>query len=457
MGSPKHVILVPFPAQGHILPLVYLARKLAAQGLSVTIINIDSIHENLTRTWKHIEHQDIRLESIPMRLKAPKGFGADNLNDATAFMDAICDLEEALAALLEITKLSHHVSCVISDFYHLSAPLAAARAGIPSVCFWSGAAAWASIHYSHSSLAAAGLSPLEDSDTSKLVSNLPGLKPFRAEYLPSYYRKEFYEKNGGEKYLSLSLRRVEIDSCILANSIYELEPQVFDAMQQFVTGKFVSVGPLFPLKGGGASEMEASLRPESRGSLEWLDNQAPNSVLYVSFGSVASLTRAEMEELTQGLEASQKQFLMVASRDLAPEVDESFFREFGERLSRSGAGMLVSWVPQLAVLQHGSVGGFLTHCGWNSTLESMSHGVPMLGWPCHSDQNTNCKFILEDQGIGMELRDKTRTGISMAIRSLMASEEMRSRASHIERAAREAASENGSSYKKLHAFVHSIK
>ncbi|XP_024542186.1 UDP-glycosyltransferase 85A7 [Selaginella moellendorffii] len=457
MGSPKHVILVPFPAQGHVLPGVYLARKLAAQGLSVTIINIDSIHENLTRTWKHIEHQDIRLESIPMRLKAPKGFGAENLNDATAFMDAIYDLEEALAALLEITKLSHPVSCVISDFYHLSAPLAAARAGIPSVCFWSGAAAWASIHYSHSSLAAAGLCPVEDSDTSKLVSNLPGLKPFRAEYLPSYYRKEFYEKSGGGKYFSLSLRRVEIDSCILANSIYELEPQVFDAMQQVVPGKFVSVGPLFPLKGGGASEMEASLRPESRESLEWLDNQAPNSVLYVSFGSVASLTRAEMEELTQGLEASQKQFLMVASRDLAPEVNESFFREFGERLSRSGAGMVVSWVPQLAVLQHGSVGGFLTHCGWNSTLESMSNGVPMLGWPCHSDQNTNCKFILEDQEIGMELRDKTRTGISMAIRSLMASEEMRSRASHIERVAREAASENGSSYKNLHAFIHSLK
>ncbi|XP_002972271.2 7-deoxyloganetin glucosyltransferase [Selaginella moellendorffii] len=471
----NHVVLVPLPAQGHLLPILYLARKLAAHGFAVTIVNIDSVHESVKQNWRNVPQQDIRLESIQMELKVPKGFDAGNMDAVAAFVDSLQALEEPLADLLAKLSAARAASCVISDFYHPSAPHAASKAGIPSVCFWPGMASWASIQYSQPSMIAAGYIPVDgkvgsffwsfflsdffsklpESNASEIV-DLPGLKPMRADDLPFYLRKDFYHKLGRDRFLR-QLERAAKDTWVLANSFYELEPQAFDAMQHVVPGKFVPVGPLFPLRDREASGMEASLRPEDHSSIGWLDRKPLKSVLYVAFGSITVLRPGEFEELARGLEESGHPFLFSVPREMVPEVGDDRVGEFAERAARSGAGMVVRWAPQLAVLQHPSVGGFLSHCGWNSILESVSSGVPVLGWPIASEQNTNCKLALQERGVGMELADRSSGGVASAVRELMASEELRRNVAEIGRNARAAAAAGGSSHRNLHDFFHSCQ
>jgi len=142
-------------------------------------------------------------------------------------------------------------------------------------------------------------------------------------------------------------------------------------------------------------------------SLSWLDGRKPNSVLFVSFGSIATVSMEQMREFAAGLEASNAAFLWVIRPDLIEEISENeeyqtMFTEFLKRTQNRA--LLVPWAPQTAVLSHPAVGAFLTHCGWNSTLESISSGVPMLGWPRLSDQNTNSHYVTSVWKVGLQLR-----------------------------------------------------
>jgi UDP:flavonoid glycosyltransferase YjiC (YdhE family) len=120
--------------------------------------------------------------------------------------------------------------------------------------------------------------------------------------------------------------------------------------------------------------------------LAWLDGHCAGSVLFVSFGSIAQLSAPQMAELERGLEAAAHPVLIVVR-----EID--VFPEGLTRLSDVGHFLAVKWAPQLRVLGHLAIGGFLTHCGWNSTLEAMCKGVPMLAWPVVGDQMLNCRLV----------------------------------------------------------------
>ena len=176
------------------------------------------------------------------------------------------------------------------------------------------------------------------------------------------------------------------------NSFRGLESQFIDELQeirreQYGEKPMWAVGPLLPESvwtgNKGNSDGESCLR--------WLDGQAPASVVYVSFGTLSSLSRQQIHELARGLEASQQPFLWVVrvvdgARFIAlDEVQMDWISEIlpeGYESQIAGRGFLVrNWAPQLSILSHESTGGFVTHCGWNSTLESISTGVPMVVWP----------------------------------------------------------------------------
>ncbi|KAH7658194.1 UDP-glucuronosyl/UDP-glucosyltransferase protein [Dioscorea alata] len=126
--------------------------------------------------------------------------------------------------------------------------------------------------------------------------------------------------------------------------------------------------------------------------LKWLDEQPHRSVLYVSFGSGGSLTPAQMEKLALGLEMSRQRFLWVVK---SPNEHDSSART-------KGLGMVViSWIPQMKVFRHASTGGFLTHCGWNSSLESIVNAVPLIAWPLYAEQRLNAVFLVEGLKIAL--------------------------------------------------------
>lgn len=189
---------------------------------------------------------------------------------------------------------------------------------------------------------------------------------------------------------------------------------------------------------------------EKRGAcIDWLDKQGKNSVIFVSFGSTCSLSDAQFYELAQGLERSLQKFVWVVRDADKGDVFEGGVRRpplpegFEERVEGRGL-ILREWAPQLEILSHSSVGGFVTHCGWNSCMESISMGVPIVAWPMHSDQPRNAFLMTKVLRIGIEIKGWDRREevvsseiVEKGVRRLMASEEgdeVRKRAAELEQA-----------------------
>lgn len=189
---------------------------------------------------------------------------------------------------------------------------------------------------------------------------------------------------------------------ILFNSYDELEKEAFDALIQEDL-RVLPVGPLVLLDSYDTlyNVPQSDFWVQEEACLRWLDDKPTSSVLYIAFGSIAIFNIDDLHALALGLEASGHNFLWVLRPDLMNGAPASLPEGFLERTKNRG--FLTSWAPQVLVLSHASVGGFLTHCGWNSIMEAITMGVPMLAWPYFGDQRGNCTYIVEEWQIGMSM------------------------------------------------------
>ncbi|GLT55567.1 hypothetical protein SLA2020_286780 [Shorea laevis] len=196
-------------------------------------------------------------------------------------------------------------------------------------------------------------------------------------------------------------------------------------------------------------------KPNVDACMKWLDMKEIGSVVYASFGSLAALGEEQMEELALGLQNSNCYFLWVVRESEEKKLPCNFVQEIGEK------GLVVTWCPQLDVLAHKAIGCFMTHCGWNSTLEALSLGVPMVAMPQWTDQPTNAKFIVDvwNVGIRIKLDEKgiaTKEEIELCIREVIEGErgkEMKKNSMRWKELAIEAVDEGGSSDKNIEEFV----
>ncbi|EFJ11435.1 hypothetical protein SELMODRAFT_126247 [Selaginella moellendorffii] len=258
---------------------------------------------------------------------------------------------------------------------------------------------------------------------------------------------------------------------ILFNSFTELEPELFKALaesfEEIKHHELLPIGPLFPSKYFATKESAVLRSSEEERCQSWLDEQPVESVLYVSFGSFALLTPRQISELALGLEASQQRFLWVVPvknksiEGLEVLLPEGFLKRTEER-----GLVLPSWAPQHLILAHSSLGGFLTHCGWNSTLEAITlAGVPVIGWPFLGDQAPNCRYLVDGLRIGVEVIGNDNglvdsNEVERVVREIMESpgaEGMKSRVKEFKAAASRAVAQGGSSQKNFDVFVARIK
>lgn len=196
-------------------------------------------------------------------------------------------------------------------------------------------------------------------------------------------------------------------------------------------------------------------KPQIETCSEWLDSKDSGSVVYASFGSLAALTGEQMEELAWGLKRSSSQFLWVVREAEMKKLPVNFIQETAEQ------GLVVTWCSQLQVLSHKAVGCFVTHCGWNSTLEALSLGVPMVAVPQWTDQSTNAKFVTDVWGVGIRVKVDpkgffTRQEVELCVRQVMHGErglDIKRNSAKWKVLAKEAVDEGGSSDKKIDEFV----
>jgi hypothetical protein len=235
-----------------------------------------------------------------------------------------------------------------------------------------------------------------------------------------------------------------------------LEASLLSHIQQQFQVPILPLGPMHKF----APASSSSLWKEDTSCIEWLGKQIKNSVIYVSLGSIACMDEKQLIELAWGLASSQQPFLWVIRPGLVrgskgiEVLPEGFKENIGER------GCIVTWAPQKKVLAHSAVGGFLSHCGWNSTLESISEGIPMICRPYFGDQRVNTRYVSQIWKIGMELENEMERGeIKKAVRKVMVEKEgeaMRERAKNLKENVELCIKEGGSSNNALKRLVEMI-
>ncbi|KAH7291310.1 hypothetical protein KP509_29G011500 [Ceratopteris richardii] len=288
-----------------------------------------------------------------------------------------------------------------------------------------------------------------------MLNHIRGLPPFSSEIMP----QELRFNDASHPFVKFFN---EVESCskyserLLIHSLTDLEPNAFKALE--VQGiKAYGVGPL-PNPTNKPSSEQAEC-------ISWLDSQSDHSVIYVAFGSLATLSVEEMQEVAMGLEGSGCPFLWVIVND--PQTQEELPQMLPEGfLERTkDRALIIRWAPQLEVLSHRAIGGFLSHCGWNSTLESLGKGVPMLCCPLRAEQRLNCHYICEEWSAGLEMM-RTDTGglekdfVETGVRALLHGDQglkARENAQRILRLIEQCHKEGGKSAASLQRFYDDMR
>lgn len=248
------------------------------------------------------------------------------------------------------------------------------------------------------------------------INDIPGMEGFlRRGDLPGFCRCSDLDDATLQYVIDEAQQNFRADG-LMFNTFEELESLVLDRIRGKIP-RLYAVGPLHAhLKPSRSSDQK-----ENRECIVWLDNQPARSVVYVSFGSVAVMAADRFLELWHGLVNTGKRFLWVvrpgsiSGKGWTGTLPDELVKATG------AVGHLVEWAPQEEVLIHPAVGAFLTHAGWNSVLESMTAGVPMICWPCYADQFLNSRLVSKVWKVGLDLKDTEcdRVAVEGAVRELL--------------------------------------
>ncbi|CAL8998909.1 unnamed protein product [Prunus brigantina] len=447
----RHVVALPFPGRGHINPMMCLCNSL--DSLNPAADNTDIIVTFIvTEEWlgflgSEPKPDNVSFATIPNVIPSEIGRGADS----PGFYETVLrKIKTPVEDLLD--RLEPPVTALIADTYLVWSVEIGNVRNIPVASLWTMSASVYSVFHFFDLLVQHSHFPVDlEERGEEHVDYIPGLRSTRVADLPTC----FYGK--GLNVLDRALESVASLSkaqWLLLPSVYELEAQVIDALRANTSIPVYHIGATIP-----HSKVEADSRPSEAHYFDWLDKQPSGSVLYVSQGSLHSAPKAQMDEIADGLRESKVRFFWVA-REAASELKE----RCGEM------GIVVPWCDQLRVLCHDSIGGFWSHCGWNSTSEAVFAGLPMLTFPIYWDQVPNSKMIVEDWKIGWRVKKngvgeeeslvgrEEIAGIVTRFMDLESEEgkEMRSKARELRDTYRQAIRKGGSTYANLEAFVSDI-
>ncbi|KAG6404388.1 hypothetical protein SASPL_136634 [Salvia splendens] len=473
LRPPPHVLIFPMPVQGHLNPMLKLANLLCLAEFHVTFVISDFNHRRLlqhnTASAAFSRYPGFQFRTFP------DGLPDDNPRNGHRAMELVSSVANVTVPLFKKMMIQENflasatrrpVTCFVADGLLSSAPDFCQENGIPLIFFGAATTSYLWAIFRFPQLLQAQEIPFRGKSMDGLIESMPGMEGFlRRRDLPGFYRVDDVN-DPTLKEVVAATRLIERAQAVILNTCEDLEGQIVAEVRKHVPRVF-SVGPIHEQvkyrlteKKVESAIITASLWAEDRSCIDWLDAQPPKSVIYVSFGSLTLLTREQVLELLHGLLDSSQKFLWVMRPDsiTGSDGEDPVPAELMERIKRKG--LLVEWAPQEKVLNHPAVGGFMTHSGWNSTLESIAAGVPMVCWPYFADQMTNSRFVSEVWKIGLDIKDTCdRKIIEKAIRDLMEvrKDEFMERSANLAKLVKKTVSKGGSSYNNLDGLILYIK
>ncbi|XP_062212463.1 UDP-glycosyltransferase 83A1-like [Phragmites australis] len=411
-----HVLVLPFPAQGHVTPLMELSHRLVDHGFEVTFVNSEVYHAQVVSALPAggaAALGGIHLASIPDGLADYED--RKNISKLIeSFSRHMPGHLERLVAEIEAAGRPR-VKWLVGDVNMGWSFEVAKKLGIRVASFCPASAACLAIQLKTPKLIEEGLLDgkgwPERDETFQLA---PGMPPLHTSQMPWNIAGA---PDGQHIIFDLITRNNKLNDLaemVVCNSFHEAEAGAFKLFPDILP-----IGPLFA--DPQFQKPVGHFLPEDERCLKWLDAQPDGSVVYVAFGSMAIFNPRQFEELAEGLELTGRPFLWVVRPDFTADLSKAWLHEFQQRIA--GMGTIVSWCSQQQVLAHCAVACFVSHCGWNSTMEGVRNGVPFLCWPYFCDQFLNRSYIT----------NVWRTGLAVSPGSdgIVTKEELRSKVEQV--------------------------
>ncbi|XP_052200831.1 gallate 1-beta-glucosyltransferase 84A24-like [Diospyros lotus] len=472
MGSDQalvHIFLVSFPGQGHVNPLLSLGKLLASGGLLITFCTTESFGREMRKATNIVDGVLTPVGDGFIRFE----FFDDGLDDLKRLdLDQYLPQLEHFGKELIVRMLRKYagenrpVSFLINNPYIPWVSDLAESLGLPSAMLWvqSCACFSACYHYFH------GLVPFPSETQMEINVQLPSMPLLSHDEIPSFLHPStpcpFLRRAILGQFKNLSK-----PFCVLMDSFQELENDNIEYMSRFCPIK--PVGPLFKLTKQTNSMVTGDFL-KADDCAAWLDSKPPSSVIYISFGSVVRLNQQQVNEIAHGLLALlsgdelEVSFLWVmrapASEGFGSDkidLPDGFWEKAGDK------GKVVQWCPQEQVLAHPSTACFVSHCGWNSTMEAVASGVPVVAFPQWGDQVTDAKYLVDVFKVGIRLcrgkaenRVISREEVENCLRDVTVGPkavEMKANALKWKKAAEEAVAEGGTSNRNFKAFLEEVR
>ncbi|KAI7757118.1 hypothetical protein M8C21_021054 [Ambrosia artemisiifolia] len=411
------LVLLPLPFQGHLSPMLQLANILHSKGFSITILHT-SFNSPNPNNYPHFNYVP-----IPDTSEANLCVSSDDVGKVIRFMhDVNINLVDPIRGCLErLMSEDKGVACLITDAQWSCTQSVAEGLKLPRIVHrTSNISSFRSFAAYPASHDKGCVQSISDEET-KSKALVPGLESLKVEALPKFHA---------------------YDAEVVSKVIERMVQATKRAHAYFATSS-------------------SSLLEQDKTSLSWLNKYPPKSVLYVSFGSIVKVDESQFLEIAWGLANSKQPFLwVVRPRSIeGSEWLEPLPNGFLDRIVE-GRGYIVKWAPQQDVLAHPAIGGFWTHNGWNSTLESICEGVPMICSPSFGDQIPNARHVSNVWKIGVELEHRfKRREIESAIKKVMVDDEglqLRNKIIDLKQIASFCLKKGGSSYSSLEDLVNYI-
>ncbi|KAJ9553658.1 hypothetical protein OSB04_017703 [Centaurea solstitialis] len=409
----SHVLIFPIPFQGPVNCALKLAELICISGIHVTFLNTDHIHRPLLRHTdvlsRFSRYPNFQFQTIPDGVDHEKPVSRDRFMEVMSAVDAVSKpvFREMMISGSLSRSSDRPVTVLIPDACLSFVLDVGIETSTPVVCYESisPCCLWTS-YLNLPTMIEAGDIPFKENDLDELVKSVPGTEHIlRRRDLASFCRSDDISAPVIELIMK-EARAIPRAQGLILNTFQDLDTLVLTQMQSLCP----NIYPIGPMHSLHKARLTAPSSPETTFSnsiwkedetcLSWLDKCPPKTVVYISIGSLATMTIDQLLEIWHGVANSGKPFLWVRRPgSITGGFDESSVpSELLERTKEMGC--IVDWAPQEKVLAHGAIGAFFTHSGWNSTLESIVEGVPMICWPCFADQQVNSRFVGEVWKVG---------------------------------------------------------